>query len=134
MSFLKEVYNLKKDTERIKNVQQVSLDKNSHTGYKIEEDLLFGTKEWFEAVESGKILKYILKGSISRVYLSGHNDYPEFEIESDQGKSIWTREGIDNAYKVGRSIELVYVKQKYKRPSDINGIYSNCVIEIKISE
>jgi hypothetical protein len=134
MSRLKEVYNLKKDTERIKNIQQSSIDKKSHSGYKIEEGLLFGTKEWFDAIEAGKICKYVIEGVISRVYLSGHNDYPEFEIENNQGTTTWTREGNDSAYKVGRSVEVVYVKQKYKRPSGISGVCSSCVIEIKISE
>jgi hypothetical protein len=133
MNLLKEVYNLKKDTERIKNVQLSSITKNS-SGYKIEEGLLFGTKEWFDAIETGKILKHIVQGVITRVYMSGHNDFPEFEIENNQGKSVWTREGIDSAYKVGQLVELIYVKQKYKRPSGISGVYSSCVIEIKISE
>lgn len=134
MNSLNEVYNLKEDIERIKNVQQASLDKNSLSGYKIEDGLLFGTIEWFNALESGKILKHVVQGVISRVYTSGHNDYLEFEIENNQGKTTWTRDGNSSAYKVGRNVELTYVKQKYKRPSDISGVYSNSVIQIRISE
>ncbi len=64
----------------------------------------------------------------------GLNDYPEFEIENRKGKSSWTREGIDDAYKVGKSIEIIYVEQKFKRPIGILGPISKCVIEIKIAE
>jgi len=131
---LKQIYNLKNDSRRIKIIQEASLDKNSYAGYKTENGLLFGTKEWFNAIEKGMIPIHTIKGIISRVYMSGHNDYPEFEIESNEGKTTWTREGIDAAYKVGSSIELIYVEQKYKRPTDITGAISKCVIEIKIAE
>jgi len=115
-------------------VQEASLNKKNYAGYKIENGLLFGTKEWFSAIENGMISKHIVEGFISRVYMSGHNDYPEFEIENNHGKSTWTREGIDEAYKVGKNIELIYVEQKYKQPTDITGMISKCVIEIKIAE
>lgn len=131
---LKQIYNLKDDFKRIKMVQEASLDKNSYAGYKTENGLLFGTKEWFNAIENGIISKHTVKGFISRVYMSGHNDYPEFEIENNEGKTIWTREGIDEAYKDGKSIELIYVEQKYKRPTDITGAISKCVLAIKIAE
>ncbi len=131
---LKQIYNLKDDFRRTKMVQEASLDKNSYAGYKTENGLLFGTKEWFSAIENNIIPKHTVKGFISRVYMSGHNDYPEFEIESNEDKTTWTREGIDESYKVGKSIELVYVEQKYKRPTDVTGVISKCVIEIKIAE
>jgi hypothetical protein len=131
---LKQIYNLKNDFIRIKMVQEVSLDKNSYAGYKTENGLLFGSKEWFNAVENGIILKHTIKGFISRVYMSGHNDYPEFEIENNEGKTTWIREGTDKAYKVGKNIELTYVEQKYKRPTDVTGVISKCIIEIKIAE
>jgi hypothetical protein len=134
MNQLKEVYNLKNDTIQIKMIQEATLDKSTRSGLKIEKGVLFGTEEWFKKIETGVIMKHIIKGVISRVYMSGHNDYPEFEIENTEGKTVWTREGIDTAYKVGRNIELVYVEQKYKRPSDITGTVSKCVIQIKIEE
>jgi hypothetical protein len=132
---LKQIYNLKDDSKRIRMVQEVSLDKNSYAGYKTENELLFGTEEWFNEVENGIIPKQIIKGFISRVYMSGHNDYPEFEIENDEGKkTTWQREGTDDAYKVGKRVELIYVEQKYKHPIGIVGAISKCVIKIKIAE
>jgi hypothetical protein len=134
MNQLKQIYNLKKDFKRIKMIQEASLDKNSYSGYKIENGLLFGSKEWFEAIDQGVIPKHTVKGIISRVYMSGHNDYPQFEIESDEGKTSWTRTGLDEAYKIGKSIELIYVEQKYKRPTAIIGPISKCVLEVNILE
>ena len=134
MNELKQIYDLKTDYRRIKMIQEASLDKKSYAGYKTENELLFGTNEWFNAIELGIIPKYSIKGIISRVYMSGHNDYPEFEIERNGDKTTWTREGIDEAYKVGKSIELIYVEQKYKRPKGIIGEISKCVIQIKIFE
>jgi hypothetical protein len=129
---LKEIYNLKNDRRRIKLVQNASLGKSSNSGLKIVDGILFGTKEWFNAIETGKINKVTLKGTISKVYMSGHDDYPEFEIENESGKSNWTREGNDNEYRVGRNVELVYVEQLFKRPLDIIGPISQCVIQIKM--
>lgn len=134
MNLFKSIYNLKGDDRRIKMVQEASLDKKSYAGYKLENGLLFGTKEWFDAIETGKIPKCVVKGLITRVYMSGHNDYPEFEIESSEGKTVWTRFGHDTAYQVGKNIELIYIEQKYKHPTDMTGAISKCVIEIKISE
>ena len=131
---LKEVYNLIKDKRRIKMVQEASLDPNSRSGFKTENGLLFGSQEWFNAIEKNVIPRHFVKGIISRVYMSGHNDYPEFEIESEEGKTTWTRAGIDSAYKSGKNVELVYINQKYKRPTEITGIAAKCVIKISIDE
>lgn len=131
---MREIYNLRNDTRTIQMIQEVSLDSNSSAGYKVEEGLLFGTNDWFKAVEKGAIRCHTIKGKISKMYLSGHNDFPEFEIENKEGKTTWRRMGVDNAYKVGEPVELTYVEQKYKRPSDITGLISKCIIEIKIGE
>ena len=93
MNLFKSIYNLKGDNSRIKMVQEASLDNKSFAGYKQENGLLFGTKEWFDAIETGKILKNVVRGVITRVYMSGQNDFPEFEVENIEGKTIWTRLG-----------------------------------------
>lgn len=134
MRELREIYNLREDTTQIKAVQKASSDKNSFAGYEIENNLLFGTKEWFKSIEEGKIKSHVVRGKISKILMSGHNDFAEFEIESNSGFSIWTMEGLDSTYEVGRQIELIYVEQKYKRPSDITGVVSRCVLKISIED
>lgn len=113
-------------------VQEASLDKKSYAGYKIENGLLFGTTEWFDAIDNGIILKYLISGSISNIYLSGQNDYTEFEITSDEDKTTWPIKGDNAIYKIGKNITLTYIEQKFKRPSDITGLISKCIISIEI--
>lgn len=129
MQQLKEVYNLRNDTMTIKAVREASLDKNSFHGFKIENGLLFGTDDWFNAIEANVIKKRAVRGVISKVYMTGHNDFPEFEIQNSQGKSTWERMGDDQFYVVGRDVELTLVEQKTKR-----GVVSQCILQIKIGE
>lgn len=127
-------YNFKDDKEAIKRLQEVSIDPKSNYGLKVENGLLVGTKEWFLATEDGQLPKETLTGRISKVYMSGHNDWPEFEIESKEGLSTWTREGNDNLYQVGKLVEIDFVIQKYKRPWDMLGPTTKKVLEIRIEK
>ena len=123
----KEIYNLKYDSAHIKRVQSASLDK-TYNGIKIENGLLFGTEDWFDAIETGLIKTQVISGTISKVYMAGHNDFAEFEIDSDGNKTRWERKGIDDVYIVGRQVELIYAIQTFKR-----GVPTQCVIKINIS-
>lgn len=132
MTEFKTAYKFQDDKEAIKRLQVVSSDPKSNYGLKIVNGLLIGTTDWFEAIENGKIKKEVLIGIISKVYMAGHNDWPEFEVENNNGKSTWTREGKDNLYAVGRKIEIDFVIQKYKRPIDLLGPTVKKVLEIRI--
>jgi hypothetical protein len=127
-------YKLQNDIEAIKRLQEASINKESTSGLKIENGLLVGTNNWFNAIINGKIEKQTIKGLITKVNMSGHNDFPEFEIDCDGLKSIWMREGNDENYKVGKKIELTYVTQKLKRPIAILGMTTKLIIEIRIEE
>ena len=128
MTVLKEIYNLKDDSSYIKRVRDASLDKSSSSGLKIEDGLLYGTEDWFNAIKSGHIKTQVISGIISKVYMAGHNDFPEFEIDSNGSKTCWALKGIDSEYIVGRHVELIYAIQKFKR-----GAPNQCVIKINIS-
>ena len=109
MDELKTIYDLNSDEELIKMVQATSLDQSSAYGLKIKNGILFGTNEWFAAID--------------------------FEIKESSGAlSIWSRKGTDSAYKVGRAVKLTYVEQEYKRPSDVLGSISKSVIQICIGD
>jgi hypothetical protein len=45
-----------------------------------------------------------------------------------------TPKSINKLYELATDIELVYVEQKYKRPSDITGTISKSIIQIKVDE
>ena len=134
MAELISAYKFQEDKEAIKRLQEVSSDPKSDYGLKTENGLLIGTKEWFQAIEDGRLSKETIRGTISKVYMSGHNDWPEFEMENDSGKSTWTREGNDKLYQVGKLIEIDYVIQKYKRPWDMLGPTTKKVVEIRIEK
>jgi len=134
MEQIMEIYNLKDDKRRIASIQNASLNAGSDSGLKVQDGLLFGSEEWFKAVETGGIKSHILNGIISKVFTSGHGDFPEFEIETEHGKTSWMRYGIDGEYTVGRKIELTYVEQPYKRPIAVLGPISKCVVLIKVEK
>jgi hypothetical protein len=110
---LVKIYDLKQDHRRIGLIQKACLE-SKENGF-ITEHALFGSVDWWRAIEENVIPVHTIEGVISRVYMSGHNDYPEFEIDDGQEKTRWTREGKDEAYIVGRRVKLKYVFQKPKR-------------------
>jgi hypothetical protein len=123
-----KVYNLRNDDIKIRITQEASLSKNTMIGLKIENGFLYGSNEWFCAINNRIIKKNIITGYISRKYISGHNDYPEFEVTEINGtKTIWEIKGNDTFYIEGRKIKILYVPQKFKM-----GKITNCIIEISI--
>ena len=77
-------------------------------------------------------------GTITRVFMSGMNDWPEFEMIMPDGKlSRWTRKvdgvELDGYYRPGARVEIDYVIQHFKRDVGI-GLVSKCVIEIRADE
>lgn len=123
-----EIYNLKQDKRHINNVQKVSLDKNGAYGYRIENELLFGSPAWFNAIERGIIKEHKIKGVISKVYMSGHNDFPSFKVENAEGKTTWERKGNEEDYKVGLQIEIVLVNQRNRQ-----GVSLQCVTQVMVA-
>jgi len=132
---MKAIYLLSEDVTRIRHVQEATLHRDD-AGLKITHGL-YGSEDWWDSIKSGVLHTTTIKGVISKVYMSGHNDYPEFEILSNDGhKTSWTRDvnnGFDdNVYKVGKKIEIDFVLQKFKNVCPILGEDSKCVIEIRI--
>lgn len=134
MTVFKTAYRFQDDKVAINRLQEVSNDNKTDYGLKIENGLLIGTKDWFRAIEEGLIEKETLSGRITKIYMSGHNDWPEFELESENGKSTWTREGVDRLYQVGKQIEIDYVNQKFKQRWDMLGPTTKQVLEIRIEK
>jgi hypothetical protein len=123
-----EIYNLKNDAIQIRLIQEVSLSENNRIGLKMENGLLYGSNEWFHAVNNGTIPKCIVHGYISKIYMGGHNDFPEFEVTDLNGvKTVWEKKGNDAFYIEGRGIEIIYISQKFK-----TGNVTNCIIKISI--
>ena len=126
-----KVYDLKEDKDLISKVQKATLETQDYG--LVPEIALFGSREWWDAIDQGIIKKHEIVGVISRVCMSGHNDWPEFEIDSMGEKTSWTRLGKDEFYEVGCPIKLEYVIQKAKK-SWTGSPYQNEVIKIYIGQ
>jgi len=126
-----KVYDLAQDKELVSKVQKATLETEDYG--LVPEVALFGSEDWWDALTNGIIPKHKVIGVISRVYMSGHNDWPEFEIDSDGEKTTWTRVGVDNFYEVGRKVKLEYVIQKAKK-SWTGSPYQKEVISVYIQE
>lgn len=108
-----KVYDLAEDEETIRLVQQATL--NTEDFGLVPEIALFGSDEWWQAIQDGRIPIHEIHGVISRVFMSGHGDWPEFELQASGEKSRWTRLGPEDHYRVGNEVRLEYVQQKAKK-------------------
>ena len=134
---MKAVYQLRKDHKYIQLVQEATLGRDD-AGLKMTHGL-FGSEEWWDNIENGMLPAETIKGVISDVYVSGHNDYPEFKVLSNGGqKTAWTRDvnnGLeDGIYEIGKKVEIDFVIQKFKNLCPVLGEDSKCVIEIRMDE
>ena len=118
-----KIYDLRDDTRTVKLIQHATLH-TDHAGLRPDHGLL-GSKEWWQAVDQGLIPQQTVEGIISRVYMSGHGDFPEFELHSeDIGKTNWERRGEEKYYVIGRGGRIVYVLQEFKQPFEIQKRHS----------
>ena len=122
MANLTKIYDLRDNTneynrQSIKGIQHATLHTKDFG--LVPEHGLFGSDEWWAAVGNDTIPKITVEGIITDVYMSGHNDYPEFELTSEQGKTTWG--GGFEAIVKGRRAKVVYIQQKFKKPLPMPG-------------
>jgi len=134
-----QIYDLRRDVEYIQLVQKATVETKDFG--LIPEHGLFGSAEWWEAVKRGRIPVRTITGKVSRVYLSGHNDYEEFEIDDGHAKTSGlglppkrttsvSREWRKPLYnQVGAPVRLTYVMQKPKKQIGL-GPEHKCVVGI----
>ena len=129
-----ELYNLREDKQHIEKVQHATLNTKEY-GLQIENGLLFGSEEWFQAIDSGKIKLIEVRGTISEIRMAGdHNDSREIEVTSDFNgeKTTWGTKGKLKYFQIGKKIEITYVLQKFKKPNLVLGTYSRCILTYKV--
>lgn len=115
-----KVYDLRDDADHTAAVQRATLTTRE---FGVEPTHgLFGSTEWWQQIESGSLPLETLKGSISRVYMGSMGDWPEFEMQCEDGSSHnFTRHQMppdgsrDSLYKEGRKIEVDTVWQQFRR-------------------
>jgi len=64
-----KVYDLKNNNHYMEDIQNATL-KSDKFGLKITNGL-FGSNEWWEAIDRGSIKKYTVEGVITKIFMSG---------------------------------------------------------------
>ncbi|MGH8661133.1 MAG: hypothetical protein ACREUB_05145, partial [Burkholderiales bacterium] len=90
------VYELRRNRRFIEQVQEATLHR-ADAGI-VSEHGLFGSDEWWAAIADGRLPTQSIRGHISKIYMSGHNDFPEFEVDDGGARTSWAREGDDSWY------------------------------------
>lgn len=127
------LYELADDVARVQQMQKIALDESTEMGLSVRPALV-GSADWWRQVDAGELPSQTIRGRVSRVFWTGHGDYPEFEITTDSGeKSSWTREGDISRYVEGLAVELSYVLHPWKVPG-LHGLgdSSRLVVNIRI--
>jgi hypothetical protein len=123
-----KVYDLADDRAFIESVQNATLE-CERSGLE-PEPALFGSPEWWNAVERGGLATHWLTGTIKRPMWTGMNDFPEVEVEESGQTSSWARFGDATQYSKGRGIRIRWVWQRPKAPIEGLGDKSKVVIEV----
>lgn len=135
-----QVYELKQDTGYVAAVQKATLTTDEF-GIEPTNGLL-GSSEWWREIERGNLPLQTLKGTITRVFMGSMGDWPEFEMQTDDGSLLeFTRYqnapdgSADHLYAVGRQIEVDFVWQQFRPKAPDWGLpkEQRCVIAIRIA-
>lgn len=102
-------YQLRRDKQRIEAVQEATLTSWKFGIMRTHE--LFGSDEWRQKINFGKLRVHLLSGVIKQLYMGGMRDTPKFVVRSDEGDdSHWPRaansEHLSRDYAVGSAVEI----------------------------
>jgi len=132
-----EVYNLKKDTNHVADVQHATLTTKE---FGIEPTHgLFGSTEWWRHIDNQSLPVHTLKGEIQRLYMASMNDWAMFEMRADDGSlHQFTQQvsrsacSLDEPYLVGRKIEVDFVWQNARKDAPDWGLPNETQVVIAI--
>lgn len=132
---METVYSLREDHEKVAAIQKATLT-TSEFGIEPTHGLL-GSREWWSAIESGRLPLQTLRGTVSQVYMGSMGDWPSFELTTEDGeKSTWTREANSKEqaarYAVGLRVEIDFVVQRHRSASWDGGAETKVVLAIRI--
>jgi len=110
----RKAYDLVADRETIEAVQRATL---TTADFGLVPDVaLFGSDDWWQATADGRIPVLEVRGTIARLFVSGHGDWPLFEVDANGERTQWTRFGDQSLYREGRGVRVEYVMQRTKKP------------------
>lgn len=108
------VYDLARDDERTRRIQEASLTRPGY-GFPIKPALL-GSPEWWGLIEQGVLPEVSVEGSIERVYWAtgSMGDWAEVTLRHDDAADPWTRECDVRRYVEGLGARVHYVELEAK--------------------
>lgn len=109
---MKVIYDVRTDNSRTSLIQKRI--KEVQSGFRTKWGL-YGTDEWWENLNENNLVE-IIEGTISDIYMSGHNDFPEFEVNTGDQKFSFERLGDIKAYEIGKKIKIYTVPNKFVNP------------------
>ena len=131
---MRKVYDLREDRRIIELIQDATL--NTEDYGILSDHGLVGSDDWWRAIERGELPVHSVEGIITNVYMAGHNDWPEFEVDGGNGKIQWERLGDDSEYVVGKPVRVEYVaarpKPRWATTKDIKLGLDKAIIVISI--
>ena len=123
------VYDLSMDEETVALIQRATTT-TKNFGV-VPEVALFGTREWWNAVDVGDIQKHTVMGIIGRVFTGVNRDWPEFEVIGEEGTTQWTQLGDSQHYQVGAEVRVEYIFQRLRNPA-MAGVKQKQVLRVLI--
>ena len=113
-----KVYLLSEDRRQIARIQDATLHTEDYGV--LSEHGLFGSAEWWAAIDRGDLPTHTVRGTICALLMEGMNDWPVFRILTEDGsvtESI-TREaspGASELYQIGSRVIWKYVETRHKK-------------------
>jgi hypothetical protein len=112
------VYDLRDNRRYVESVQHATVNR---PGYGLDpHPALFGTKEWWEAVDDGRIPSRVELGVVADVWWGSMGDWPEWRFRSAEGQeTTWTREGDHTRYVTGLRARIRVATVRWKPDSPV---------------
>lgn len=110
------VYDIRHDAERVRHIQEATLNR---PGFGlVPEPALFGSDEWWQAIDDGRVTATVEEGVVSVVRWGSMGDWPVWHFRSADGtESEWTREGDYTRYVDGLRARITTVITRWKADS-----------------
>jgi hypothetical protein len=110
------VYDIRQDAERVRQIQEATLNR---PGFGlVPEPALFGSDEWWRAIDDGRVTAMVEEGVVGVVRWGSMGDWPVWLFRSADGtESEWAREGDYTRYVEGLPARITTVITRWKADS-----------------
>lgn len=108
-----KVYDLANDKRTVALTQEATL--NSEDGGLVSDVALFGSPEWWSAIERGVISLNVVEGKVVGVSSIERGGWPEIKIDSDGEVSTWSALGFFDKCTLNMGIRIEFVVERFRK-------------------